>query len=147
MKKKIVFAVISICIIILIILAMINNSSKALAELETIDGITMTIKENSLTNTSTTIVITNNTEVDYSTGQKYRIDKNVNESWYKLSMKEDMVTTMESLAIFSGDSLEMNLNWEKYYGKLEPGKYRIVKDVTAEDNPKKYNVAVEFIIE
>ena len=147
MKRETVFVIVSFCIIVIIILASINNSGKTQAELKTIEGIEMRIKEESLTNKSATIVIANNTEIDYSTDRKYRIDKNIDGSWYKISIKEDMVTTMESLPIFSGDSLELDLNWERCYGKFEPGKYRIVKNVTTDDNPKNYNVVVEFVIE
>lgn len=147
MKKKKIFVIILVCFIILIILALLNYSNKQLAELKTIEDITMTIKENSLTDSSAVIVITNNTETDYFTDKKFRIDRNIEGKWYEMSMKEDMVTTMESLNIISGDSLELDLYWERYYGNLGPGKYRIVKDVTTNDNHQNYNIEVEFSLE
>lgn len=122
-------------------------SRKLLAELETVEGIAMTIKEYSLTNTSGSIIIINDTEEVYLTVQKFRIDKYVNENRYKISMEKYIVTTMGALQIINGEFLEIDLNWEKYYGKLEPGKYRIVKDLKTYDNSKNYNVGVEFSIE
>ena len=143
MKKRIIIIITLIIIVILVVIVASKRLSLA-PELKTIDGITMRI--NDLTNTSATIIIENKTDSNYTTGRNYRIDKNINGKWYKMNMQEDMVTTMDALVIKSGNSLEMYLDWDRYY-KMESGKYRIVKDITNDDNFKKYNIGVEFDID
>lgn len=149
MKERVISVIIVFCIIVIIILSAVNSSSVVLAELKTIEGVEMRIKEGTLTNKSATIVIENMTDIAYVTGRKYKIDKNIDGNWYQMKMKEDMLTTADGLLIKNGNPLEMDLNWERYYGQLEPGKYRIVKGVSEENDNHfiEYSVAVEFVIE
>ena len=150
MKARVITIIIAFCVIIvIIILSVMNDLGAVLEELKTIEGVEMRIKEGTLTNKSATIVIENMTDVIYVTGRKYRIDKNIDGNWYKMKMKEHMITTAEGIWIENGNPLEWDLDWEIYYGQLEPGKYRIVKEVSDENDNHfiDYSVAAEFVIE
>ena len=46
-----------------------------------VDGVSIKIKEGTLTNTGATIIITDTTDKNYSYGEPYRIDKKENGKW------------------------------------------------------------------
>ena len=116
-----------------------------LKELDLVEGIVMNIEEGSLTPTSAKIIITNQSDTTYQTGGGYRIDKFADGNWYKIKMKEEMVSTLMAVNISKEYPYESNPNWERYYGILEPGKYRIVMKVSTHDNPLQYkDIAAEF---
>ena len=88
-----------------------------------VDGVSMEIKEGTLTNTGATIIITDTTNKDYSYGEPYRIDKKEN---YLLDENNEIVR---------------EVNWEWIYGELTPGTYRFVTDASSNE------ISVEFTIE
>lgn len=119
-----------------------------------IDGISMTIKEGTLTNKSATIIIKDtNGKEKYVYGTSFRIDKKVDGKW------EGLQTTVNncaftSLAYYVDDNgyLEFNQNWNCMYSSLEKGTYRLVKytflenDIPITEEEHKY-FSVEFTIE
>jgi len=117
----------------------IENENKV----ENIDGITMTIKEGTLTNISATIIITDVSGNNNTYGTYYRIDKFENNKWRELDIiyKGNYGWTSIGYLIVEDNKIEMNINWKKLYGELEKGKYRIVKEV----NTKYFSV--EFKID
>lgn len=148
MKKRVIILVSAIALIVIGIV-LFRNVKIPLSPLETLDNedIEMTIKEDSLTSTGATIIITNKSDIKYITGRSYKIDKSVVDKWYGMKMKEKMVVTADALEIVKDNPLEDSINWERYYGNLEKGKYRIVKQVSKADKyNKNYDIYVEFEI-
>lgn len=107
------------------------------------EDITMEIVEGTLTNTSATIVITDLSGEDNIYDKDYRIDKLEDDKWYTLDdiIKGNVLIAGTGLGLDENNQLKQEINWEKYYGPLEKGKYRIVK------NTSNRQVATEFTIE
>ena len=119
-----------------------------------IDGISMSIKEGTLTNKSATIIIKDtNGKGKYVYGTSFRIDKKVDSKWIK-PQTTDNNCAFTSMAYYVDDNgyLEFNQDWNCMYSSLEKGTYRLVKytflesdtPITEEDH--KY-FSVEFNIQ
>lgn len=93
-----------------------------------LDGVTMEVKSN--TNHSLAINVNNQSDKEIECGSEYQIeylDPEI-ETWSSLPYKHDDIG-FEAVAycLNKGDK-EFNYDWDYVYGKLKPGKYRIVKD-------------------
>lgn len=88
------------------------------------DGVYIKIEEDSLTKSSATITVVCENDNTYIIGRDYYIQK------------------------YKNDSETFQLNWSRYYGSLDSGKYRIVKRISLKDSNKKENkyIVGEFII-
>lgn len=113
-------------------------------EVNKIENVTMTIKEGTLTNTGATVVITDTNATKHTFDSEYRIDKKVNDGWVE-AKRIDNNFAFKDLAWVAGDdnTITNNVNWEKLYGELEPGQYRMVKKV---DGKMFSAIQVEFEI-
>ena len=63
------------------------------------------------------------------------IDYKKNGKWYRLESKiknEVTVRTSDNTMENGDNAYTQEINWEKYYGKLDKGHYRIVKEVKAD---------------
>lgn len=112
--KKILLILISEILLFTITGCNTTTTVKNDAELNQINGVTMTIKENTLTRSGATVVIndTNRTRT-YSYGEAYRIDKKENGQWEELKPIHDDYGFNE-MAYYTDDDgkLEFNYNWE-----------------------------------
>lgn len=111
-----------------------------------IEGISMTIKDGTLTRTCATIIITDLSNKNNTYGIAYRIDKKENGKWESLKTIDgkkwnEVNWNLKGYEIDENNQLEFEYNWEDLYGRLENGKYRLVKSI---DNQF---FSVEFIIE
>ena len=93
MKKRviIVLGVVILIIISILVAAFVDFPKRPLEKLNLADGVAMTIKEETLTKTGVTIVITNESDVKYTTGRGYGIDQFIDGKWYNLDLKEKMI--------------------------------------------------------
>ena len=132
----------------------IENPPDKLNEPTQIDGISMTIKDGTLTRKGITLIIedTNGTGT-YVYGGSFRIDKNENGNWISLeTIRDNFSFTLQPRYVDENGILEMYQNWEYLYGELENGTYRLVKDIFLQsdipvtDEDLKY-ISVEFTIE
>lgn len=106
------------------------------AEFEILDpwGVTLTAKN--VTDESLTVVCEQKGGSDAKellTGSYYTIEKLVNNSWNKveyLPHEYDISWTAEAWIIPEDKSVEWHENWAWLYGVLEPGQYRIGKNIT-----------------
>ena len=64
----------------------LKTTIKDTAELNEIDGVTMTIKKGTLTRTGATIIITDVSGKSNIYGDEYRLDKKVNGKWEELEI-------------------------------------------------------------
>ena len=100
-------------------------------EVTELEGISMTIKEGTLTKSGATIIITDLSGKDNTYGSFYRIDKLENNEWKELKVivKGNYGWTSIGYLVGEDNKLELDINWEWLYGKLEKGQYRLVKEV------------------
>lgn len=125
-----------------------NESYKDTEEKEFQDKyskISLSIKKDTITKTGATIIISDISEQENTYGEWFRIDKKINGFWSELeTINNDYGFNDIALTVGENKQLEMNTDWSKLYGELEPGEYRLVKEIY--DNGHTY-LAVEFTIE
>lgn len=107
-----------------------SNIPRGESENWTTEKIDMTIKEGTLTNKSATIIIKDNNDIPASYGTWFRIDKKENGEWKEVDeiIGNSYAFTEQAISVREDRTLEMNTDWEKLYGELQPGEYRIVKE-------------------
>lgn len=108
----------------------------------------MSIKDGTLTNTGATLILSNNSDKDFSYGNPYEIEVKKNNEWHKINVELDF--TLPAFILLSKETKEIEIDWKYGYGKLSKGTYRIIKGIDYEYEEGKYetfNVAVEFNID
>ena len=111
-------------------------------------GVTLSIKENTLTNTGATLVLKNDSEVDVQYGNPYEIEIKKDGEWHKINVELNF--TLPAFILKPNETKEWEFSWENGYGELASGNYRIIKsiDVEQEDGTyKSFYVSAEFTIE
>lgn len=137
MKKKLLIGLLTLVMCFISVGCMNRNK-----ELNKLENVSMIIKNKTLTKTGATIIITDLSGNDNTYGESYRIDKNENGKWKELKpIIKDYAWNLVGYTVDENNKLELEHNWEWLYGKLENGKYRLVKDVN-----NKY-ISVEFEID
>lgn len=122
----------------------IDNTSTIKESDRKAENVKLEIKEGTLTSTGATVIITDKNENPYGWGVPYFIEIEEDGLWteaqdlYRISWIEIAYELDEN------GQYEQEINWEKFYGELKPGNYRLVKNVY--DNGY-INFYVEFTIE
>lgn len=114
-------------------------------EVNTLEGVTLTVEETSVNPIAIAYIIDNQSETDLSYGQDYGLQMEKDGKWYQIIPKKDVAVTLELLWVPAGSGNSHTVNWQDSYGKLTKGHYRIVKSVA--DNSRGYYLAGEFRIE
>ena len=147
MKKELLIKIILIVLIfggLIYYLNSLNNAKVILIKDNneyTLKNVTMNIKENTLTKSGATIIITDNNKVKYTYEEYYKLEKRIDHIWYELKPSGDVLFNEMGYLVDDNNELEMNIDWSKTYGNLTSGKYRIVKRIY--DGEYKY-FSVEF---
>ena len=134
MKKRVIIVLGVLVLLIVLLTLIICFTPREIKNLTLAENITMKIKEGSLTNTGATVIITDlsgDENLDLIS-KEFKIDYKKNDKWYRLESKiKNEVTVMTTdNAMENGDNTyTQEINWERYYGKLDKGHYRIVKEV------------------
>ena len=111
------------------------------------DKVVISVKQDTLTKTGTTIIMENKTDDKFNYGAAFHLEKKSGRKWYIVKPVNEMAFTMMAYEILAGESKEIKIDWEYGYEELPKGKYRIVKTMYDLDNPdKEYNIAAEFRI-
>lgn len=109
-----------------------------------INGVTMSIKDGTLTNSSVVVIIEDLNENKYVYSEAFLIEKRENDKWIEIkTINDDYGFNEMGYLVNEDNKLEMKQDWFKIYGNLEKGKYRLVKSIF--DNGYKY-FSVEFEI-
>ena len=129
-----------------IYLKALNIGEESLIESKTKD-VTLSVKEETLTNTGSTFIFKNSSNKNYGHGSSWEIETKKDGKWHKI----DVVLNFNSMSfgLNAGEQKELNINWENSYGKLPKGTYRFVKHVDYEYQEGKYEdfyVYAEFEI-
>ena len=147
MKKELLIKIILILLIfggLIYYLNSLNNASVTLNkdnEEYTLECVTMKLKDNTLTKSGTTIIITDNNEIKYTYEEYYKLEKRIDHIWYELKPNSDVFFNEMGYLVDDNNELEMDIDWSKTYGNLTSGKYRIIKRIY--DGEYKY-FSVEF---
>lgn len=117
------------------------------------DSVTLSIKDDTLTNKGATFILKNNTNKEYWYGEEYIIEKKDNNSWKEVSTLtgEPLTWNMIAYTLKPNEEKEINIDWSFGYGELESGDYRLVKSTFREedrpiDETKILYLYVEFSI-
>lgn len=98
------------------------------------------------TKTSIQLSINNNTEFMMTYGESYYLEKFEKDTWIPVPfVTQTPMFEAIAMVIDKDANTSWGTNWEKIYGTLEQGKYRITKDFYANDNC--YKATCEFSIE
>ena len=93
-------------------------------------NVTIEVLEDTITNKSLEILITDNNEDYYGWGVDFKIQKKVNSEWKDLKFKSDDLAWIAIAYVPNEDNqIKQKINIEEYYGKLKKGTYRVVKSV------------------
>lgn len=123
-------------------------NDKCKIKIDDLDGVSMTIKEGTLTRTSATIVVTDVSNKKSIYGSAYRIDKKDNGKWVELKpLIDNYAWTCIGYSVDKNNKLEMDINWKALYGNLENGEYRIVKSTSEAGEQPTHYITTEFVIE
>lgn len=109
--------------------------------------VTLSIKKNSLTKTGVTLVLKNTTEKDIEYGNPYEIEILKDNKWHKINIQIDF--NLQAYVLKPNESKELIINWKETYGKLQSGKYRIIKSISVEQKNNtfdSFNISQEFEI-
>lgn len=116
-----------------------------------LNEVTMTIKQGTVSATKLTVIIENPSSSDCIFGEFFDLEKKINGMWYKVPVTIDGDYGFNSIGydLPSGDTREWTVDWKWLYGSLEPGEYRIIKDILdfrETGDYDTYYLAAEFII-
>lgn len=129
MYRKIIFIILVMVLIVGVILLNKDNTIKNnTVKVSEFDGVSIEIKEGTLSKTGATIIITDLSGNQNYYGEWYQIDIKVNNKWKKL-ISNDTWYNLMALTVGEDNIIEFEINWENTYGKLEKGKYRLIKEI------------------
>lgn len=148
MKKKLIVLV---CLSILIVgcknqvttLPAKEENNEVVSEKE----ISLMVKDGTLSEKGATLILKNDLDDEVDYGASYTIEKNNDGKWQELDGSLDFVQVLYKLEAHK--SVELELDWEKGYGILDSGKYRIIKKISYKnenDDYKTIDVVAEFVI-
>ena len=117
-------------------------------EVNTVKGVSMELVE--VTPTSAKLTILNTTDMNIQYGADYDLQILLDGNWYSLSYIIDNAV-FEAIGYMTQKNVprEVDIDWTIFHGVLEPGQYRIVKEVMdfrGTGDYTEYNLAVEFMI-
>lgn len=115
------------------------------------DGVSMTAREGTVSAKGLTLEFSNITDSECIYGEYYILEKKIGGNWFQVPVAFEGEYGFDSIGYFlepHGES-EWTSDWEWLYGSLEPGEYRIVKDILdfrETGDHDKYFLAEEFIL-
>ncbi|MCI8444356.1 MAG: hypothetical protein HFJ37_04245 [Clostridia bacterium] len=147
----IVLFIIALCVGIVLIIPKKNvgdsnvsniTSTAKLNEDRNLEEVSLQIDKNSITNSSVTLIITDNSEIAYPWEDSYMIQRKIDGKWVDVEPKGDLLTSGLSHWKDENNQYIQRINWIYCYGELENGQYRIVKPIP--DSIKLYSEEFEI---
>ena len=122
-----------------------NKTNRVYKSIDKLEGpITLVLKSGTLTNERATFIIENNSEDTYTYGPDYYIEKYENNTWKEIKLDTPLTWNSIIITLKPNEKKEINIDFTFGYGKLNNGKYRLVKKVSKNDITMYINA--EFII-
>lgn len=130
----------------------VNDDIGKEVELNELEHVSMSIKKGTLTNTGATIIIHDLSAHKYVYGSPYIIEEKINDKWVEVkNICNNCAFNAMAYGVDQDNILVFEYNWERMYGKLDKGYYRIVKDAlinseqpTNEEDIKYFSVEFEI---
>ncbi|WP_029425131.1 immunoglobulin-like domain-containing protein [Alkalibacillus haloalkaliphilus] len=112
----------------------------------TLDGVTMNVKEETLSSTGFTVTLENNSDKQYIYSEDFMLERKIDGQWYQVPLVPGASYGFGEPAheLHSSDVSDWSVDWEWLYGSLDTGEYRIVKRIT---NYEENHLAAEFTID
>ncbi|TFE04030.1 immunoglobulin-like domain-containing protein [Jeotgalibacillus salarius] len=127
-----------------------NWDASEVNEVNNLAGVSMSVKEGSVSKASATVVIENESDSEVLYGKAYELEKKVEEEWYKVPIIFEGNYGFEAIGytIAAGSSAEIEIEWDWLYGKLDKGEYRILKGASyhMSDVGSNNTLAAEFTV-
>ena len=92
------------------------------------EKVTIEVLADTLTPSGATIVVTDKNEDTYGWGISYKVQQKINEEWIDLKPIAEMLFEEIAYSLDEYGQFRQNIDWTRFYGELEKGTYRIVKD-------------------
>lgn len=93
------------------------------------ENVKIEVITNTITREKANILIIDNNKNEYSWGASFRLQKKINSNWEEMTPINDLNFISLGYNLNENNELIMEIDYEKYYGSLENGIYRIVKTV------------------
>lgn len=94
------------------------------------DGVSMTVKEGSVSPTELTVILENNSDKQGIYGEYFLLEKEINGDWYQVPTIIDEYGFNDiGYELAPSEIEEFTIDWDWLYGDLKTGKYRIIKDI------------------
>jgi len=93
-------------------------------------NVTIEVIQDTITNKSVEILITDNNEDYFGWGVDFKVQKKIDGEWKDLKFKSKDVSWIAIAYVPNEDNqIKQKIDIEEYYGKLKKGTYRVVKSV------------------
>ncbi|GIN62476.1 hypothetical protein J27TS8_24690 [Robertmurraya siralis] len=117
-----------------------------------LNGVTMLVKQGTVSSSGLTVIFENNSDKQCIYGEYYMLEKEIESRWYQVPVIVDGNHGFPDIGydLVPSDVKEWTVDWGGFYGNLDSGKYRIVKDILDFRKPgdyDKYYVTAEFTID
>ncbi|WP_228550169.1 immunoglobulin-like domain-containing protein [Salinibacillus xinjiangensis] len=91
----------------------------------------MIVKEGAVSSTGLTVIFENNSDKQCVYGEEFWLEKKIKGNWYQVPIALDGNYGFNSIGynLDPSDVKEWTVDWDWLYGSLDPGEYRIVKDI------------------
>ncbi len=128
-----------------------NPEPSAFENINDFDGVSMAVKDGTASAVGLTVVFENKTDSECIYGEYFVLERKTGGSWFQVPVTFDGEYVFNSIGYIlnpQGKS-ERTLEWELLYGGLEPGEYRIIKDILdfrETGDYDKYFLAAEFVL-
>ena len=120
MQKVILCLVCIICVVT-------GCGNKNIYEQQTLDNVSINI--DNVTPTGATLTIKDENENPYIYGEWYEIEKEVDSEWERLETINDLLFNDLGYKVDENNTVSFTMDWQDYYGTLEPGSYRLIKRI------------------
>lgn len=97
------------------------------------ENVKIEVIKSSINQNGVKITITDNNENPYMWNNCYIIETKKDNNWEKLELKKE-ITNDTNYNIDENNQITIEINWIPYYGTLENGTYRIVKEIFDESH-------------
>lgn len=96
-----------------------------------LDGVTMTVKENTVSSVGLTVILENQSDKECIYGEDFLLEEEIDGKWYQVPITLEGNYGFNDIGynLPSSEMREWAVEWEWLYGSLSKGKYRIVKKI------------------
>ncbi len=111
-------------------------------------NVVLELKSGTLKKTKASFILKNNSNVNITYGNEYKIEKKTADNWQELEGK--LAFNLPAYNLKYMDSVELKLDWKNGYGSLDKGQYRLVKNVSVENvdgSKEEFDIYGEFNID